>query len=400
MRPAKTEGESGTMGIIRNAIEELEDSPIVEVWRMGFDYPDTVGMYAGEPDVPTPAFICDAAAKALADGRTFYTPNRGIPDMLTALAEYNKMVYGVDIAENRIALTASGMSAVALIAQATVQKGDNVIAITPSWPNIMRAMQVQGAEVREVAMSAGNAGWTLDLEAVFAACDGNTKVIYLATPGNPTGWMIEREQAQQLLDFARARNIAIISDEVYHRTVYDRNAAFSFLEIITPTDPVFVVNSFSKAWAMTGWRLGWVIYPEGCQPAFEKLIQFNTSGAPEFSQHGASAALRHGEEFVKYFADRCGQGRALVNDRLARMPRVRNIPNTGAFYAMFEVEGVNDTLAFCKRAVAEAGVGMAPGISFGKGSERYVRLCYAKSTELLTTAMDRLEAFVATYKEA
>lgn len=388
------------MSIIRPAIEALEDSPIVEVWRMGFDYPDTVGMFAGEPDVPTPDFICNAAAKALADGKTFYTPNRGIPDMRQALVEYNKLVYGVDLPESRIALTASGMSAVNLIAQATVVPGDNVVAITPSWPNIMRAMQIMGADIREVSMTAGNAGWSLDLQSVFDACDADTKVIYLASPGNPTGWMIEREQAQELLDFARARNIAIISDEVYHRTVYDRNAAFSFLEIISPTDPVFVVNSFSKAWAMTGWRLGWVIYPEGCKDSFEKLIQFNTSGAPEFAQYGAIAALREGEPFVKQFAARCGVGRDIVNARLGRMPRVRNIPNNGSFYAMFEVEGVTDTLEFCKRAVREAGVGMAPGIAFGKGAERHIRLCYAKSPELLTLAMDRLEAFVATYQEA
>ncbi len=388
------------MSIIRPAIEALEDSPIVEVWRMGFDYPDTVGMYAGEPDVPTPAFICDAAAKALADGKTFYTPNRGIPEMRQALVEYNKMVYGVDLPETRIALTASGMSAVNLIAQATVAEGDNVVAITPSWPNIMRAMQIMGAGVREVSMTAGNAGWSLDLQSVFDACDVRTKVIYLASPGNPTGWMIERAQAEELLAFARARNIAIISDEVYHRTVYDRNAAFSFLEIIRPTDPVFVVNSFSKAWAMTGWRLGWIVYPEGCQDAFEKLIQFNTSGAPEFAQYGAIAALRLGEPFVKEFAARCGKGRDIVNDRLGRMQRVRNIPNNGSFYAMFEVDGVTDTLTFCKRAVVEAGVGMAPGISFGKGAERHIRLCYAKSEALLTLAMDRLEAFVATYQQA
>jgi aspartate aminotransferase len=213
--------------------------------------------------------------------------------------------------------------------------------------------------------------------------------------------MIPREQAERLLDFARARGIAILSDEVYHRLVYegpgsDRGVAFSFLDIARP---VFVVNSFSKAWAMTGWRLGWIVYPEGHRTSFEKLIQFNYSGAAEFLQHGAIAALEHGEDFVKFFADRCRGGRDLVNARLARMPRIRNIPNTGGFYAMFEVDAVNDTLAFCKRAVLEAKIGMAPGIAFGRGSERFVRLCYARSNEQLTLAMDRLEAFVAGYRE-
>jgi aspartate/methionine/tyrosine aminotransferase len=388
------------MGLIRHEIEELEDSPIVEVWRMGYGKPDVVGMFAGEPDVPTPSFICDAAAKAMSEGKTFYTPNRGITPLKDALIAYNKMLYGVDIHESRIAVTPSGMSAVMLIAQGTVNPGDNVVAVTPSWPNILRAMQICGAEPREVPMTAGNAGWSLDMDALFAACDDRTRVIYLASPGNPTGWMIEREQAQALLEFARKRNIAILSDEVYHRLTYDRPRAFSFLEIAKPTDPVFVVNSFSKAWAMTGWRLGWIVAPQGMTDSFEKLIQFNTSGTPEFLQHGAIAALEHGEEFVKYFANRCAEGRNIVNDRLGRMPRVRNIPNQGSFYAMFSVDGVTDTLTFCKRAVTEAKIGMAPGISFGRGSEKYIRLCYAKSPEQLHTAMDRLESFLATYAEA
>ncbi len=388
------------MALVRDDIEQLEDSPIVEVWRMGYGDPTVIPMFAGESDLPTPDFISDAAAKALKDGKTFYTPNRGIAPMREALSDYMHSLYGVRIPEHRIALTPSGMSAVMLVSQATVRPGDNAVAVTPSWPNIMRAMQICGAEAREVALTPGNAGWQLDLDALFAACDDRTKVIYLASPGNPTGWMIPREQAERLLEFARARGIAILSDEVYHRLVYDRAVAFSFLEIARPDDPVFVVNSFSKAWAMTGWRLGWMVYPEGLKDAFEKLIQFNTSGAQEFLQHGAIAALRHGEEFTKGFTERCRQARELVNDRLGRMPRIRNIPNEGSFYAMFSVDGVNDTLTFCKRAVKEAKIGMAPGTSFGKGSERYIRLCYAQTVETMKEAMDRLETFVATYQES
>jgi aspartate aminotransferase len=393
------------LSLIRPEIEALEDSPIVEVWSMGYGNPDVIAMFAGESDVPTPAFIGDAVSKALADGHTFYGPNRGIPKMREALAAYNKRIYGIDLPDDRLTLTSSGMSAVMLIAQATAAPGDNVVAITPSWPNILRAMQINGAEPREVALTPGNNGWSLDMDALFAACDERTKVIYLASPGNPTGWMITRDEAVRLLDFARARGIAILSDEVYHRLVYegpgaDRGVAFSFLDIARPTDPVFIVNSFSKAWAMTGWRLGWIVYPEGHKDSFEKLIQFNTSGAPEFLQRGAIAALQDGEAFVTFFAHRCRGGRDIVNARLARMKRVRNIPNTGGFYAMFEVDGVTDTLTFCKRAVLEAKIGMAPGIAFGRGSERFIRLCYALSDERLTIAMDRLEAFVDGYVEA
>jgi len=392
------------VSLIRPEIEALEDSPIVELWRMGYGDPSVISLFAGESDIPTPAFIGEAASRALAEGRTFYSPNRGIPAMREAIIAYNKRLYGIELPDHRITLTSSGMSAVALIAQATVSPGDNVIAITPSWPNILRANQINGAEPREVALSPGNKGWSLDCEALFRACDARTKIIYLATPGNPTGWMIEREEAERLLDFARARGIAIVSDEVYHRLVYEgpgaeRGVAFSFLDIAHPNDPVFVVNSFSKAWAMTGWRLGWIVFPEGCKDAFEKLIQFSTSGAPEFLQYGAIAAMTDGEQFVKFFADRCRGGRDLVNRRLARMPRVRNIPSTGGFYAVFRVDGVNDTLTFCKRAVQDAKVGIAPGIAFGHGSEKFVRMCYALSDEKLSLAMDRLESFVASYRE-
>ncbi len=385
------------MGVIRQQIEELEDSPILDVFRSGLGRPGLIAMWAGEPDVPTPDFICDAASRALREGRTFYSHNRGLPELRAALTAYHRRLWNVAIPDGRIALTLSGMNAVMLTAQATVQPGDNIVAITPSWPNIMRAMQINGAAVREVMLARGNDGWRLDLDAVFAACDARTRLIYLASPGNPTGWMIARGEAERLLAFARARGIAILSDEVYHRIVYDRPVGFSFLEIARPDDPLFVVNSFSKAWAMTGWRLGWIVYPESALDAFEKLIQFNTSGGLEFLQAGCIAALERGEDFVRSFVARCAAGREVVNARLDAMPRVRNIPSAGAFYAMFEVDGVDDTLAFCKRAVTQAGLGMAPGTAFGRGAERLVRICYAKSEANLHEAMDRLAKFVHGY---
>jgi aspartate/methionine/tyrosine aminotransferase len=387
------------MTIIRHGIETLEDSPILHMFREGFRVPGLIPMWAGEPDVPTPAFICNAASQALAAGRTFYSDNRGTPATRAAIAAYHRRIFNVDISDDRIAFTFSGMNAVMQVAQALVTTNDNAVAITPCWPNAGRALQINGATLREVAMSHGNDGWRLNLQDVFAACDDRTRVIYIASPGNPTGWMIERDQAEELLQFCRARNIAILSDEVYHRIVYDRPAAFSFLEIARPTDPLFVVNSFSKSWAMTGWRIGWLIYPAGCTAAFEKLIQFNTSGGLEFMQAAAVTAIEQGEDFVAGFVNHCRTGRTIVADRLAAMARIRTIPSPGAFYAMFEVDGVTDTFQFCKRAVHEAKIGMAPGTSFGKGAEKLIRLCYAKTPPLLHEAMDRLETFVSAYTE-
>ena len=388
------------MSVIRHGVEALEDSPILGIFREGFRVPGLIPMWSGEPDVPTPHFICEAASRAMFDGRTFYSDNRGTPALRASIAGYHRRLYGVDVADERIAFTLSGMNAVMQVVQATLTVGDNAVAITPSWPNVMRAVQINGASVREVALDHGQGGWHLDVEAVFAACDERTRLIYVASPGNPTGWMIERAQAEALLAFCRERNIAVLSDEVYHRIVYDRPLAFSFLEIAEPGDPLFIVQSFSKSWAMTGWRMGWLIYPAGASSAFEKLIQFNTSGGLEFMQAGGIAAIEHGEEFVAGFVEHCRKGRSIVSERLGAMDRVRAVPAQAAFYAMFEVEGVSDSWSFCKRAVHEAQIGMAPGTSFGKGSEAMVRLCYAKSPALLHEAMDRLERFVANYVEA
>ncbi len=383
------------MSVIRPAIEALEDSPIVQIFRLGFDVPDLIAMWAGEPDVPTPHFICAAASDALFAGRTFYSANRGLPELRAALRAYHRRVQGVAIDDDRIAFTFSGMQAVMQVAQAVLTAGDNAVVVTPSWPNVMRACQINGAAIREVALAPTEAGWSLSLPALFAACDERTRLIYVASPGNPTGWMITPDEAGELLGFCRERGIALLSDEVYHRIVYDQPSAFSFLQIARPSDPLFVVNSFSKAWAMTGWRIGWLVYPEGCTQSFEKLIQFNTSGGLEFLQAGAIAALDDGEPFVAEFVARCRTGRDLVARRLAAMERVHVVPAQGSFYSMFRVDGVDDTYEFCRRAVHEARIGLAPGTSFGGGAERFIRLCYAKSPALLDEAMDRLERFIA-----
>jgi len=186
--------------IIRAGVEQLADSPIIDVFRLGFTVPDVIGMWAGEPDVATPAFICDATAASLAAGETFYTQNRGIPALRAALAGYHKRVHGVVVEDDRIALTPSGMNAVMLVAQALISPGDHAVVVTPGWPNVERALQICGAEVTEVPMRSGPEGWTLDLDLLFAACTPRTRVIYTASPGNPTGWIIEKDQGQALLD--------------------------------------------------------------------------------------------------------------------------------------------------------------------------------------------------------
>ena len=384
---------------MRRSIVELEDSPIVDLWRLGQGRPDVIGLWVGEGDLPTPPFIADAATRALRDGHTFYTPNRGLPALRAALARYHARIHGVAVADDRLAVTASGMNAVMLVCQGVLDPGDHAVCVVPSWPNILRAIRIVGGTLTEVPLEPTASGWTLDLQQVFDACHARTRLIYVASPGNPTGFMLEGDALARLLAFARERGIAILADEVYHRLVYDRPVAPSILTLATPADRVYAVNTFSKAWSMTGWRLGWVVFPAGETAEWEKLIQFNMSGTPGFLQAGAIAALDEGEAFVSQFVARCRDGRALLLDRLGRMERARTVPSDGAFYLMLSVDGVTDVVGVCRRALLEAGVGLAPGTVARCGAERMVRLCHAAGTERLATATDRLAPFIANYRE-
>jgi aspartate/methionine/tyrosine aminotransferase len=377
---------------IRPQIEALEDSRIVEVWKLGFQIPDVIGLWVGEGDLPTPAFICDAAAAALKRGETFYTHKRGIPELRQALIDYHQRIYRIRLTDDRIAVTSAGMNALMLAMECLVGPGDNAVCVTPVWPNIFATIEIMGAQVRHLPLDPMPTGWQLDLERLFAACDERTRVIYLASPGNPSGWVMPRAKQQALLDFARKRGIWIVADEVYARIVYDGAlAAPSFLELAEPDDALVVVNSFSKAWAMTGWRIGWMIMPARLTAAVDKLIEFNTSGAQPFLQRGCVAALTQGEPFVAEMVARYRTSRDLVLQRLGAMKRVRVVRPEAAFYLMFSVDGMTDALAFAKRLVTETRVGLAPGSAFGPGGDGHLRLCFASSLDRLSQAMDRLE---------
>jgi aspartate/methionine/tyrosine aminotransferase len=381
---------------LRPEIKTLPDSGIVEVWKMGFTVPDVIGLWVGEGDLPTTRFICDAAAKSLNAGETYYTYKGGIPELRQGLSAYYKRHWKVDVSDERIIVTSSGMNAMVLIVQTLCGAGDNAVCISPSWPNIFAAIQVMGAEPRQVALTGDDKGWHLDIEKLFAACDARTKAIYLASPGNPTGWVMPEDQRRALLDFARKKRIAIIADEVYGRLIYDgRTVAPSFLEIAEPDDPLFVVNSFSKTWAMTGWRVGWIVAPQAITHKLEMLIEYNTSGGQTFTQRACVAALEQGEDWVKWMIERCRQSRDVVINRVAQMNRVQVIPADAAFYLMLRVEDMGDATDFCKRLVVDGRVGLAPGTAFGAGGEQYVRLCYAQSPERIGFAMDRLAKFLS-----
>lgn len=381
---------------LRPEIEVLETSGIAQLFNLGVDRDDVIGLWFGEGDLPTPDFICDAAVTSLRAGNTFYTHKRGIPGLRAAIGGYLDALYGRSLDVARITVTSSGMNGIVLAIQTLVGAGDNVVVVTPVWPNILSAVGVMGAEARTVPLNSHADGFHLDLDRVTDACDARTRAVFVNTPNNPTGWVMRGEDQQGLLEFCRERGIWILADEVYHRFVYDKPAAErplapSFLDLADPEDPVIVVHSFSKTWAMTGWRLGWLVHPAALGENFDRLVEFNTSGAPRFLQDGGITAIEQGEGFAVHVIDRCRRGRDLVHQRLSALPRARLVCPEGAFYAFFAVDGLEDSLAFAKDILERTGVGLAPGSAFGPGGEGHLRLCFASSTERLSRALDRLE---------
>ena len=380
---------------IRDRIRELETQQILQVSRLAFDDPNVIPLWYGESDVETPAFICERAAAALADGETFYTHKHGIPALRDAIARYTADLYGIAMQAERITATSSGMTGIMLAMQMLVDAGDNVVIVGPVWPNAQATVEIMAGEPRTAPLRFGNEGWTLDLDRLMACCDDRTRAVFVNSPGNPTGWMMPESDQRALLDFCRTRGIWIIADEVYARIVYDRRVAPSFLSVAEPEDRLIVINSFSKSWAMTGWRLGWITHPSSCAEFIGNLIEYNTSGTPAFLQRAAVTAIEDGEAVIESMVDRCRSGREVIGRCLADLPRVRYRAPDAAFYAFFAVDGMDKSLDFAKRLVHETGVGLAPGTAFGPDGEGWLRLCFARAPETLEQAVERLAPALA-----
>ena len=376
---------------LRRDVAELEETGIVQVALHGWDKPGLIPMWFGEGDQPTPAFICDAAAEAMRKGETFYTDQRGILPLRQSLAAYTKRTFGVEVGTDEISLVTAGMSALYLAMDMLIEPGDEVIAVGPVWPNIYSTVEIHGGVVRHASIELADGEWRLDLDRLFAMANDKTKAIFVNSPGNPTGWMMETDEQRALMDFARARGIWVIADEVYHQLVFDRDVAPSFLQVANRDDKLLVVNSFSKSWLMTGWRLGWLTHPAALGPTIAKLVQITTSGVPPFLQQAAITALEDGDHVIRDLKARCKAGRDLVFDRLESWPKLKLARPKAAFYAFFAVDGMSDSVEYAKRIIDDANVGLAPGSAFGPAGEGYLRLCFAASEATLTRGLDALE---------
>ena len=386
------------MRAVKPEVAALEQNGITAVALPRINDPSVIPLWFGEGDQPTDAFIREAAKTALDQGRTFYDHTRGLVDLRLGIREYLERLYSITLSDDRVSVPGSSMLCVTIAAQMALGRGDEAVIVSPHWPNIETSCRVAGADVTIVRQRLTNQGWQLGADEIIKACSDRTRCIYVNSPCNPTGWVMPRQEQQKLLDYCCEQDILLIADEVYHRHYYSSSdpgtAAPSFLELAGEEDPVVVINGFSKAWAMTGWRVGWVIAPASQALRWTVMSECFNTGATVFAQDACIEAIRRGEEVVTRLRAQYEQGRALVMAALGDHPAIELAEPQGAFYAFPRIRGLTSSREFAERLLAEMDVGVAPGYTFGPGNEDFIRLCFAISHDRLAEGLERFVAFV------
>lgn len=382
---------------MRELIRQLPGSKIREVANAGLGRSDVLAFWFGEGDDVTPGFVRDAAVASLGQGETFYSHNLGLHELREALAGYVGALH-LPLGPERIAVTSSGVNALMIAMQALVGAGDEVVAVVPVWPNLTAQPVILGAQVTRVPLRPQSGAWRLDLDELLAAVTPRTRVLLVNAPNNPTGWTLSRDEQAAILAHCRRTGTWIVADEVYERLYFGGDAraggppaAPSFLDVAEADDRLLVAHSFSKSFLMTGWRLGWLVLPPALLDAVGKLIEFNTSCAPVFVQRAGLAAVQGAGATVPGLVAHLRTCRDTLLPALQALPGLEVAVPEGGMYAFFRVVGETDSLAFAKRLVAEAGLGLAPGAAFGTEAEGWLRWCFAsRDPDRLTQGVERL----------
>ncbi|MGO3889412.1 MAG: pyridoxal phosphate-dependent aminotransferase [Paenalcaligenes sp.] len=381
----------------RATIQSLDASPIREVANAAMGRSDILPFWFGESDQPTAKFIRQAAKDALDRGETHYAENLGRPYLRQALSDYLSRLHGVEIGVDRLAICGSGVSAIMLASQLLLEPEDRVVAITPLWPNLIEIPAILGARVTRFPLSVSHGKWTLDVERLLQALTPDTRVLLLNSPNNPTGWTIDEAAIAPILAHCRKYGIWIICDDVYERLIYDLStpSAPSFLRHYESGDRIISVNSFSKAWSMTGWRMGWLVVPPELTGDLSKLIEYNSSCVFDPVQQAGWVALSQGETEVAALRARLVENRRMLVEALRAIPEVVAPDAGGAMYVFFRIVGYEDSKALAHQLVEKVGLGLAPGIAFGPEASVWLRWCHATTQERLQEGVARLRTFLS-----
>jgi aspartate aminotransferase len=384
---------------VASSAERVPRSRIRELADIAMKMDGVVRLYFGESNLPTPDCIKRAAIEALEAGFTYYTENAGLPSLRKSLAAHYRLLHGVELDPDReIVITASGVQALSVAIRALLNPGDEAIVLTPAWPNGSSIVAMSNAVPVEIPHLLAGPRYAIDFARLEQAVTSRTRMVLCTSPSNPLGWVATEEEQKSLLEFCRQRGLWLMADEVYERLYYRGGRAGepapSILRLASRRDAVVVIQSFSKAYCMTGWRVGWLVARDDLAEKVTELNEFMVSHAASFSQKAAEAALALGEKGLVAMVERLAANRDFCVAALTRMPGVTVPQPDGAFYLFPRIAGLTDSFEFCRSLLSETKVGLAPGVAFGEGGEGSVRLCYAAERSLLETAMERLGEFL------
>ena len=385
--------------MLSKSVMGIKETPIMEIANFGRAYSKETGKevlaaWFGEGNKPTKNIIYNETIKSLNNGNTFYTYQNGLPKIREALSNYMNNVFDLDTIPENHSLVTGGMLGIKIICDMLIEKGDEVVIVGPVWPNIRSSVILKEGKIKEVNLKLTDK-WDLDFKELFSAVSDKTKMVFINSPSNPTGWMLTEEEQEKIISFLRKKNCWLISDEVYHQIVYDRDNSSSFLKFSRPDDKLIVINSSSKSFNMTGWRIGWLSHPENLGSHIAKLVQISTTGVPEFLQEGFFSALINYKSIVSEVKNDLKKSRDFLFKRTKNWSKIQMPYTNAAFYSFFKVKGMKDSIKFAKYLIEKTQVGLAPGVAFGKSGEGHLRLCFASDLKYLENILSRLEKELA-----
>lgn len=354
---------------------------------------DVVGFGAGEPDFDTPQHIKDAAAKALAEGFTKYTPSSGIPELRQAIADKFKQEYGLEYKASQIIVSCGGKHSCFNVVFATCEEGDEVIIPSPYWLSYPEMVKLAGAKP-VIIETTDKTEFKVTPEQLRAAITPRTRLFILNSPSNPTGTVYTPEEIKALGDICVEKGVLIMSDEIYDKLVYDGAVHASVATFSRAHyEHTIIVHGFSKAYSMTGWRLGYLAAPEPIAAAIDAVQSHSTSNPTSFAQKGALAALKGPQDHLKIWLEEYSKRRMYAWQRLNSMPGISCVNAKGAFYLFPNISGTGlKSTEFCAKLLEQEKVAAVPGIAFG--ADDYIRISYATSMANIEKGLDRMERFV------
>jgi aspartate aminotransferase len=395
LKPSKEQGGSVSYRFAER-IGKLQPSPTVavsdrvrELKQQGHDVIDLGG---GDPDFPTPKHICEAASEALFAGDTHYVASAGIPELRQAITRKLQDDNGVEVDVSGIIVTPGGKSALVSSVLALVGPGDDVLTFDPGWVSYEPMATIAGANTIHVPLDATD-NYRITREAIDQHVTPNTRLMIVNSPNNPSGRVLAQDEIDAVCDAAKDHDLIVFSDEIYEKIVYDGNTHISLAAQPGMAERTLTHNGFSKAYAMTGWRLGYVAGPVDIVKQIMKIHSHSVTCATSFAQRGAVAALNGPQDFIGEMVSAWDRRRKLMVDGLNQIPGFHCPMPEGAFYALADVSGTGkDGSEVAEILINEARVGVTPGVAFGDASSNHIRMSFANSDELIEDAVKRMQA--------